>query len=101
MLNPNGIIFIVTIPAESQNPITFSDTKTYPLPTKIEYEKICNRLGFDILDYSIIQFDMGIAFNHGKLKAIFRLFLFFIGYKKPITKNPHGNNLYLLLKSKT
>ena len=101
MLNPNGIIFIVTIPTESQNPITFSNAKTYPLPTKKEYEKICENLGLDILDYSIIQSDIGIAFNHGKLKAIFRLFLFLIGLKKPITKNLSGNNLYLLLKSKT
>ena len=45
MLNPNGIIFIVTIPAESQNPITFSDAKTYPLPSKKEYEKICDNFG--------------------------------------------------------
>jgi len=101
MLNPNGIIFIVTIPAESQNPITFSDAKTYSLPTKIEIEKICDKLGFCILDFSIFQSDIGVAFNQGKLKAIIRLFLFMVGLKTPITKNPNGNNLYLLLKSKT
>lgn len=99
MLNPNGVIFIVTIPLESQCPITLSDTKTYPLHTKIEYEKICDRLGFRILDFSIIQSNIAIAFNQGKLKAILRLFLFMTGLRKPITKNSDGNQLYMLLKS--
>ena len=99
MLNPSGVIFIVTIPIEYQGPITLSDTKTYPLHTKIEYEKICDRLGFRILDFSINQSDIGIAFNQGKLKAILRLFLFMTGLRKPITKNSNGNQLNMLLKS--
>ena len=99
MLNPSGVIFIVTIPIEYQGPITLSDTKTYPLHTKIEYEKICDRLGFRILDFSINQSDIAIAFNQGKLKAILRLFLFMTGLRKPITKNSNGNQLNMLLKS--
>ena len=99
MLNPNGLIFIITIPIESQCPITLSGAKTYPLHTKIEYEKICDRLGFRILDFSINQSDIAIAFNQGKLKAIVRLFLFMTGLRKPITKNSNGNQLNMLLKS--
>lgn len=101
MLNPEGILFIVTTPAESNNRITSSDQKTFSLPTKIEIEKICNKLGFKILDMTTFQSDIGVAFNQGKLKAIFRLFLFMIGMKKPIIKNSNGNNLYLLFKLKT
>lgn len=100
MLNTRGTIFIVSVPIEFPNPITFSDSKTYPLHTKIEYEKICDTLGFDLLDFSTFQSDIGVAFNQGKIRAIFRLFLFIIGLKNPIIRNPTGNNLYLLLKSK-
>ena len=68
---------------------------------KSEYEKICERLGFSILDFSIRRSDIGGAFNDGKLKAILRLFLFMTGLRKPITKNSNGSHLYMLLKSTT
>ena len=101
MLNPKGVLFIVITPVEFKNKITFSGQKIFPLPTKSEIENICNKLGFDILDITSFQSNIGVAFNQGKLKAIFRLLLFVTGMKKPIIKNPNGNNLYLLLKSKT
>ena len=104
MLNPNGIIFIISMPKEhfdKGNPTTFTDIKTYPLHTKIQYEEICQRLGFRITDYSIIQSDIGVAFNDGKFKAVLRLFLFMTGLRKPVQKHqtPLGNHLYLLLKT--
>jgi len=101
MLNPNGVVFIITKPIESSGPITYTNLKTYPLHTKMEYEKICERLGFSILDFSIRRSDIGGAFNAGKLKAILRLFLFMTGLRKPITKNSNGSHLYMLLKSTT
>lgn len=98
MLNPNGVIFIVTIPIEIKQPITLSNIKTYPLHTKIEYEKIWNRLQFKILDFSTVQSNLGITFMNGKLKALFRLFLFRIGLRTPITYNHQGNLLFILVQ---
>ena len=100
MLNSKGVMFIVTKPIESEGPITYSDTKTYPLHTETEYKKIFDRLGLEIIDISTFQTNIGIAFNQGKFKAILRLFLFMTGLKKTITKNSNGNHLYILLKSK-
>lgn len=97
MLTSKGKIFIVTSPNRFQNNITKSTLKTYKLPTKEEYHEICTRLGFTILDYSVYQSDIGVAFNDGKLKAIQRLIAFKSGLKKTIIEDPNGNHVYLLL----
>jgi predicted TPR repeat methyltransferase len=101
MLNSDGVIFIVSEPIEFEGPITYTNTKTYPLHTETEYKKIFDRLELEILDFSTYQSNIGIAFNQGKLKAILRLFLFMTGLRNSITENSNGNHLYILLKSKT
>ena len=40
MLNPKGVIFIVTKPIEAEGPITYTDIKSYPIHSEIEYKKI-------------------------------------------------------------
>ena len=85
MLNPNGFIFIVSIPAIHDGTVSRSDLKTYHLPTDDEYNEIFHDLKLQIIDKSLIQSDLGVAFNDGKIKAILRLVLFMTGLKKTIT----------------
>jgi 2-polyprenyl-3-methyl-5-hydroxy-6-metoxy-1,4-benzoquinol methylase len=97
MLNPNGIVFIVTSSSHSKDHI--SKYKNHKLYSKEQYCNIASKLGFEIIDYTEVQTNIGTAFKHGKVIGLLKMAIYKIGIKKAITKKKCGNFTFLLMKS--
>ena len=96
MLNPNGLIFIV-----SSSPESSAHMSRYPnhkLYSKKEYSEICSKVGLKLIDYTEYKSNIGTAFNDGKILSVIRVILFMCRLKKPIEKKK-GNNNYILLRN--
>ncbi len=99
MLNPNGTVFIVTSSSHSKDHI--SKYQNHKLYTKEQYYDMASKLGFEIIDYTEVQSNIGTAFNNGKIMAMLRMTTFKIGIKKAITKKEKGNFTFILMKLKS
>lgn len=96
MLNPNGMIFIVTANPESSYHV--SKYPNHKLYSENEYSEICSKVGLKLIDYTEFKSNIGTAFNNGKILSVIRVILFMSGLKKPIEKKK-GNNPYILLRN--
>jgi 2-polyprenyl-3-methyl-5-hydroxy-6-metoxy-1,4-benzoquinol methylase len=96
MLNPNGMVFIVT--SSSHSKVHISKYTNHQLYSKKQYHDMASKLGFEIIDYREVQSNLGVAFVHGKIIGMLKLIAFKIGMKKAILEKEKGNLTFILMK---
>ncbi|MEK6947362.1 MAG: methyltransferase domain-containing protein [Nanoarchaeota archaeon] len=96
MLNPDGMIFIVTVTPDFDHHV--SKYPNHTLYSKNEYSEICSKVGLKLIDYTDFKSNIGTAFNNANILSVIRILLFMTGLKKPIEKKK-GNNAYILLRN--
>lgn len=99
MLNPNGTVFIVTGSSHSKDHI--SKYPNHVLYTKEQYYDMALKLGFEIIDYTEVQSNIGTAFNSGKVIGMLKMIAFQLRIKKAILKKEKGNFTFILMKLKS
>ena len=100
MLNPNGVLFIVTTNTDSS---LLTKESIGPRPASLNmiagsnFYKNLNGIGFDLLDISVFRSNIGVDMHPSKNKKL-EFIKYRLGLKKGFVKDPDGQQMFILLK---
>jgi len=100
MLTPNGVIFIVD--PNPKSPFV-KEGLPHRLPyanmilSKKNFESLQNKVGLELIDYSVYRSNLAIDFRRGANKK-YSFLKYFLKLKKAFELDPEGNLQFVLLK---